>query len=130
MTDKPAPEHINRFVEELVECGVQLASMLEHMYRFDTDDPERPRPPQVLRKLVAETIAPALKGRRQDVQRATSLLLRTSKTIEREIYLVNPEFLDDEGHLTPEFFEDDDAHPELFEDDGPHPGLNGHPGFN
>jgi len=91
MNDKPAPEHVNRYVEELVECGVQLAGILDHMYRHENPDPSVPRPPQVLRKLIAETLAPALKGRREDVERATSLILRTSKTLEREIYLVEPE---------------------------------------
>jgi hypothetical protein len=89
--DKPTPEHVSRFVEELVECGVQLTSILDHMYRHENRDPEVPPPPEVLRDLVASTLAPALRGRRTEVQRATSLLLKTSKTIEREIFLVEPE---------------------------------------
>ncbi len=89
--NKPTPEHISRYVEELVECGVQLTTVLDHMYRHENPDPDVPPPPEVLRDLVAATLAPALRGRRTEVQRATSLLLKTSKTIEREIFLVEPE---------------------------------------
>jgi hypothetical protein len=93
MNEKPIPEHITRFVEELVECGVQLTSILDHMYRHENPDPDVPAPPLVLRDLIASTLAPGLRGRRSEVQRATSLLQKTSKTIEREIFLVNPERL-------------------------------------
>lgn len=94
---KPTPEHITRYVEELVECGVQLTTILDHMYRHENPDPEIPPPPDVLRELIASTLAPALRGRRMEVQRATSLLLKTSKTIEREIFLVEPGRLNGTG---------------------------------
>ena len=85
MNDKPAPRHVTRFVEELIECGVQLARMLDHMYLHETDDPEIPPPPEVLRDLVAKTLEPSLKRRKRDIYTATSLLLETGRTIEREI---------------------------------------------
>lgn len=95
MNDIPSPpEHIKRYVEELVECGVQLASILEHMYRFPNPDPDVPPPPEVLRDLLAATLVPAFRGQRAEVRRTTSLLRRTSKTIEREIFLVAPGGLD------------------------------------
>ena len=87
MNDKPAPRHVTRFVEELVECGVQLARMLDHMYLHETDDPEIPPPPEVLRDLVAKTLEPSLKRRKRDIYTATALLLETGRTIEREIFL-------------------------------------------
>ena len=45
MNEKPAPRHVTRFVEELVECGVQLARMLDHMYLHESPDPDIPPPP-------------------------------------------------------------------------------------
>ena len=94
MNDTPPPEHVKRYVEELVECGVQLASILDHMYRFESADPDVPPPPEVLRDLLAAILAPAVRGQRAEVRRTTALLRRTSKTIEREILLVAPGGLD------------------------------------
>ena len=54
----PPPGTVTRFVEELVECGVQLARMLDHMYLHESPDPDIPPPPDVLRDLVAKTIEP------------------------------------------------------------------------
>ncbi len=112
MNDKPAPRHVTRFVEELVECGVQLARMLDHMYLHESDDPEIPPPPEVLRDLVAKTLEPSLKRRKRDIYTATSLLLETGRTIEREIFLFEPGTLNDE--LEPGAF--DDLEPSDFED--------------
>jgi hypothetical protein len=95
MIEKPAPRHVTRFVEELVECGVQLARMLDHMYLHETSDPDIPPPPIVLRELVAKTIEPDVKRRKRDLQAATGLLLETSRTIERELFLVEPGAFDD-----------------------------------
>lgn len=95
MNDKPAPRHVTRFVEELVECGVQLARMLDHMYLNESTDPDIPRPPEVLRDLVAKTIEKDVGRRKRDVYTATGLLLETSRTIERELFLVGPEAFDD-----------------------------------
>ena len=82
-------------MEELVECGVQLARMLDHMYLHESSDPEVPAPPIVLRELVAKTIEPDVKRRKRDLQTATGLLLETSRTIERELFLVEPGAFDD-----------------------------------
>jgi hypothetical protein len=96
MIEKPAPRHVSRFVEELMECGVQLARMLDHMYLHETDDPDIPPPPDVLRDLVAKTVEPSLKRRKRDLYTATALLLETGRTIEREIFLIDMEGLADE----------------------------------
>jgi hypothetical protein len=112
MIEKPAPRHVTRFVEELVECGVQLARMLDHMYIHESPDPDIPDPPIVLRELVAKTIEPDVKRRKRDLQTATGLLLETSRTIERELFLVDPGALDDE--FEPGAF--DDLEPSDFED--------------
>ncbi len=93
MNEKPAPRHVTRFVEELVECGVQLARMLDHMYIHETNDPEIPPAPEVLRDLVAKTIEPSVKRRKHDLYTATALLLETGRTIERELFLVDIEAL-------------------------------------
>ena len=89
MIENPAPRHVTRFVEELIECGVQLARMLDHMYLHETDDPDISPPPEVLRDLVAKTIEPSLKRRKRDLYTATALLLETGRTIERELFLVD-----------------------------------------
>jgi hypothetical protein len=93
MIENPAPRHVTRFVEELIECGVQLTRMLDHMYLHETDDPDIPPPPDVLRDLVAKTIEPNLKRRKRDLYTATALLLETGRTIERELFLVDVEGL-------------------------------------
>ena len=103
MNERPAPRHVTRFVEELVECGVQLARMLDHMYLHESPDPDIPPSPEVLRELVAKTIEPDVKRRKRDLQAATGLLLETSRTIERELFLVEPGAFDD---LEPRDFED------------------------
>ncbi len=115
MNEKPAPRHVTRFVEELVECGVQLARMLDHMYLNETDDPDIPPPPEVLRDLVAQTIEKDVGRRKRDLYTATALLLQTSRTIERELFLVDPAAFDDE--LEPGAF--DDLEPSDFEDTPP-----------
>ena len=104
MNEKPAPRHVTRFVEELVECGVQLARMLDHMYLHESPDPDIPPPPEVLRDLVAKTIEPDVSRRKRDLYTATGLLLETSRTIERELFLVDPGAFED---LEPSDFEDD-----------------------
>ena len=83
-----------RFVEELFECGVQLARMLDHMYLHENPDPDIPPPPEVLRDLVAKTIEPGVGRRKRDLYAATSLLLETGRTIERELFLVDVEALE------------------------------------
>ena len=105
MNEKPAPRHVTRFVEELVECGVQLARMLDHMYLHESPDPDTPFPPWVLRDLVAKTIEPDVASRKRDLYTATGLLLETSKTIERELFLVDPGSLD-EDDVPPGAFDD------------------------
>ena len=102
MNEKPAPRHVTRFVEELVECGVQLARMLDHMYLNESPDPDIPPPPEVLRDLVAKTIEKDVGRRKRDVYTATGLLLETSRTIERELFLVDPGAFDD---LAPDDFD-------------------------
>ncbi|MDQ3729890.1 MAG: hypothetical protein M3355_09920 [Actinomycetota bacterium] len=82
-------------MEELVECGVQLARMLDHMYLNESTDPDIPRPPEVLRDLVAKTIEKDVGRRKRDVYTATGLLLETRRTIERELFLVDPGAFDD-----------------------------------
>jgi hypothetical protein len=94
MRETPPPHHLSRYVEELVECGVQLAEILDHMYRYPHSAPDAPPPPEVLRDLVAKTLAPKLGRRKRDVHTATALLLETSETISQEIFLVNPDFED------------------------------------
>lgn len=103
MKDKPGPEHINRFVEELVECGVQLGSILDHMYRHESEFPGAPPPPIVLRNLVAGKLAPGLKGQKKAVQKATTLLQQASETIARDIFVVEPGSFDD---LDPDFLDE------------------------
>jgi len=112
MNEKPAPRHVTRFVEELIECGVQLARMLDHMYLHESPDPDTPFPPWVLRDLVAKTIEPDVASRKRDLYAATALLLETGRTIEREIFIVDPDALDDE--FEPGAF--DDLEPSDFED--------------
>ena len=75
------------------------------------DDPDIPPPPEVLRDLVAKTIEPDVSRRKRDLYTATGLLLETSRTIERELFLVEPGAFDD---LEPSDFEDgafDDLEP-------------------
>jgi hypothetical protein len=96
MNEKPAPRHVTRFVEELVECGVQLTRMLDHMYLHESTDPTVPPPPEVLCELVAKTIEKDIGRRKCDVYTATGLLLDTSRTIERELFLVDPGAFADE----------------------------------
>jgi hypothetical protein len=103
MNEKPAPRHVTRFVEELVECGVQLARMLDHMYLHESPDPDIPPPPEVLRDLVAKIIEPNVASRKRDLHTATGLLLETGRTIERELFLVEPGGFDD---LEPGAFDD------------------------
>lgn len=90
---KPPPRHLARYVEELVEVGVQLARILDHMYRHP--DPDAGPPPIVLRDLVTGTLAPHLARRKGELHAATSVLLKTGETIENEIFLVDPEQMDD-----------------------------------
>lgn len=106
MNEKPAPAHLQKYVEEMVEVGVQLAQMLDHMYRYPSPhDPAKPPPPEILRDLVAKTLEPRFGARKKEIQRATDILRRTSMTISDEIYLVEPGAFED---LTEDDFEDDD----------------------
>jgi hypothetical protein len=94
--------------------------MLDHMYLHETDNPDVPPPPLVLRELVAKTIEPDVKRRKRDLQTATGLLLETSRTIERELFLVEPGAFDD---LEPSDFEGDldlrEELPDLYGDEPP-----------
>ncbi len=104
MNEKPAPAHLLKYVEEMVEVGVQLATMLDHMYRHPSPhDPAKPPPPEILRDLVAKTLEPRFGARKREIQRATDILSRTNTTISDEIYLVEPGAFDD---LTEDDFED------------------------
>ncbi len=78
--------------------------MLDHMYLHESPDPDIPPPPVVLRDLVAKTIEPDVSRRKRDLYTATGLLLETSRTIERELFLVDPRAFED---LEPSDFEDD-----------------------
>lgn len=114
MIEKPAPRHVTRFVEELVECGVQLARMLDHMYLHESPNPDIPPPPEVLRDLVAKTIEPDVGRRKRDLYTATGLLLETSRTIERELFLIDPGAFDEMDDLDELDF--DDLQPSDFDD--------------
>jgi hypothetical protein len=98
MNDKPAPQYLREYVEEMVEVGVQLATMLDHMYRTQLLTPgasEAP-PPEVLRDLVAKTLQHRFRTSKREIQRATTLLRLSSRTIADEIILVEPGAFDDE----------------------------------
>ncbi len=98
MDEQSPPTPVSRYVEELVECGVQLAAILDHMLRHQNPDPSVPRPPEVLRDLVAEVLAPRIGDRTDDIELATGLLTETSETIGRELFLVEHEGRDGSPH--------------------------------
>jgi len=94
MNDKPAPQHLRNYVQEMVEVGVQLTQMLEHMYRFQATNPDSSGnpPPEVLRDLVAATLQRSFRTSKREVERATNLLRLASTTIAEEFLLVDPEW--------------------------------------
>jgi hypothetical protein len=91
MNDKHIPAHVQRYLEELIGCAVQLSTILDHMYLNHNPDPSIPPPAEVLRDLVGVPLGEELEGRKQDIRVAASIVRATSETIEREIYLVAPE---------------------------------------
>jgi hypothetical protein len=93
MTEQTTPPEVRRYVESLLDCGMQLATILDHMYRFENPDPDVPPPPEVLRKLLTDTLAPHLAARTTDLKRARRVLDTTAKAIEDEIFLVDPDYL-------------------------------------
>ena len=92
MNETPAPQHLRDYVEEMVEIGVQLATMLDHMYRFQLQNPRSSGepPPEVLRELVAETLQRRFRTSKKEIQRATTLLRLSSRTIADELILIEP----------------------------------------
>ena len=83
----------------MVEVGVQLTTMLEHMYRFRLQNPgaSEAAPPEVLRELVAKTLQRRFRTSKKEIQRATTLLRLSSRTIADELILVEPGAFDDLG---------------------------------
>lgn len=108
MNETSAPQHIRDFVQGMVEVGVQLSTMLEHMYHFQATnaDANGTPPPEVLRDLVAKTLQSRFRASRRDIQRSTHLLRLSSRTIADELVLVDPDTLhdwdDDELEVVPE----------------------------
>lgn len=94
MSEKPAPQHLRDYVQEMVEVGVQLNQMLEHMYRFQATNPDSSGspPPEVLRDLVATTLQRSFRTSKREVERATNLLRLASTTIAKKFLLVDPEW--------------------------------------
>jgi hypothetical protein len=93
MKETQAPQHLRDYVQEMVEVGVQLATMLDHMYRFQLQNPDSnpTPPPEVLRDLVAKTLGRHFRTSKKEVQRATNLLRLSSRTIADEIFLFVPD---------------------------------------
>lgn len=83
---------IDDFVNALLEATGQLSQIAEHMVAYSEaglSSPDALPPAEVLRSLLAETLAVARPGFAPvDVRRAALVLKRTVRTIEREIYLV------------------------------------------
>ncbi len=97
MNETQAPQHIRDLVQEMVEVGVQLTTMLDHMYRFqlqDADSSHEP-PPEILRDLVARTLQRRFRTSKREIQRATDILRLIGKTIADELILVEPGAFDD-----------------------------------
>lgn len=90
MNEKPPSKHVHRFAEELVECTMQLSAILDHMYRHESEFPDAPPPPVVLANLVAGTIAHHNLPESQ-LKTARKALTKTSRLIESDIFLVDPE---------------------------------------
>ena len=117
----PHPNTCTNYVQEMVECGVQLTQMLEHMYRFRATNPDSAatRRPEVLRDLVASTFQPSFRTSKREVERATDLLRVTSTHHRRGVparrarRLRRPRASDFEGELDlreelPDLYGDDD----------------------
>ncbi len=90
MNDQPAPKHVHRYAEELVECTMQLGAILDHMYRHESEFPDAPPPPVVLCNLLAGSIAFADAIPEAQLKTARKALAKTSKVIERDVFLVDP----------------------------------------
>ena len=97
MNETQAPQHFRDYVQEMVEVGVQLSTMLDHMYRSqlrNAGSSGQP-PPEVLRDVVAKTLQRRFRTSKREIQRATDLLRLTGKTIAEELVLVEPGAFDD-----------------------------------
>jgi hypothetical protein len=90
MKEKPAPKHVRRYSEELLACAMQLAEILDHMYRHESEFPDAPPPPVVLCNLLAGTIAHDGTVPASQLKAARKALAKTSVLIERDIFLFEP----------------------------------------
>jgi hypothetical protein len=93
------PPDIADYVQALLELSGQLRGIVDHMCAYESagySSPDALPPAEVLRNLLTETLANVATPRERDIRCATRMLRTTAKTIEREIFLVSPEFEDDE----------------------------------
>jgi hypothetical protein len=90
MNDKPAPKHVRRYAEELVESAMQISAILDHMYRHESDFPDAPPPPVVLANLIAGSIVSASNLPDSQLKAARKALGKTTDLIEEEIILFDP----------------------------------------
>ncbi len=109
MKETQAPQHLRDYVQEMVEVGVQLSTMLGHMYRFQATNEHSSGgpPPEILRDLVAKTLQRRFRASKRDVQRATDLLRLSGRTIADELVLVEPGAFDEEWDEDDEELDDE-----------------------
>ncbi|HEX6115944.1 MAG TPA: hypothetical protein VFY99_02520 [Solirubrobacterales bacterium] len=92
MNESRSTPDIDELADALLEATGQLCHIADHMVsaaEAGLSAPDAPPPSEVLRKLLAETLANARPGfAKVDVRRTAVVLRRTVRTIEREIYLV------------------------------------------
>jgi hypothetical protein len=90
MTEHDPQTQLASLVDAFLGCMGQLMLICDHMARYPSADDADP-PPEVLRRLLCNILAPDLAHRTADCATVTRVVNEISARIESDLYLVEPE---------------------------------------
>lgn len=90
MTEHDPQPQLASLVDGFLSCMGQLMLICDHMARYPSPEGADP-PPEVLRRLLCDILAPDLAHRTADCATVTRVVNEISARMESDLYLVEPE---------------------------------------